>query len=659
MSSLKADSVDFTEFKLEEDGTTSLLVKKGEDTKATFNVNGILYDNTSTDITADNVQSAITELDTAVKQSVQSSGGGRTSGTYVFNDSTSDADPTSGQFSLNNVTPASVTKLFLNNLENENDSNLRALFTAQTGRTQVYIQKSNDCAIYALYDAQGMNTGDSDYLKINNLEYVTGVGFTPVNGDIYTVMITRKRGFVLAGKDVPALPLDDTGDHKVIYDSATQSVSWEVDAGGTGTPGGSNTEIQYNDSGSLEGLSTLTTDGTHLTMDGGNIKLNNSDDLVMGDSSNYFLQHTGTQLLGTNTTGPYLHVNSGTSADDNVTYQLGTSTDAVRFRVINAASHELLRAPASGEVTSYNRIMERTTATELNNGSDMTYPAFTIVGGVIVRDCASAARNDLFDTAANIVTALKDPLIGRAFKVIIENASSDPAETITMTTNTGLTLFGGVDIPQGKSREFLFRCTNAVALSEAFDVYDLTGALSSDALPPTYSQDSTTVTLNASGKLDLDDDAEIRVGTGDDLKISHAAGTTLFENNSTVLKFSNSASFHRIENIIGTSMLEQFQIRDSGDDLKFAVWGSGLTNCRYVMNIAGGDYEDSPIARVDVAQSTFTDSGTSVSGTALLYPVVRIRQQTLAATNNNVTTNEAASLYIDNAVGGRSKTNNS
>lgn len=40
------------------------------------------------------------------------------------------------------------------------------------------------------------------------------------------------------------------------------------EGGGAGTPGGSDTQIQYNDGGSFAGLSTLTTDGTNITLSG-------------------------------------------------------------------------------------------------------------------------------------------------------------------------------------------------------------------------------------------------------------------------------------------------------------------------------------------------------------------------------------------------------
>lgn len=67
---------------------------------------------------------------------------------------------------------------------------------------------------------------------------------------------------------VVAMPIGEfttpTDGHVVAYNATNDEFELVAQSGG-GTPGGSNTEIQYNNAGSFGGLSTLTTDGTDLT----------------------------------------------------------------------------------------------------------------------------------------------------------------------------------------------------------------------------------------------------------------------------------------------------------------------------------------------------------------------------------------------------------
>jgi cytoskeletal protein CcmA (bactofilin family) len=53
-----------------------------------------------------------------------------------------------------------------------------------------------------------------------------------------------------------------------VLTSTGSGVAWENATGGSGSPGGSNTQIQFNNSGSFGGSSNLTFDGTNLTLAG-------------------------------------------------------------------------------------------------------------------------------------------------------------------------------------------------------------------------------------------------------------------------------------------------------------------------------------------------------------------------------------------------------
>jgi hypothetical protein len=79
--------------------------------------------------------------------------------------------------------------------------------------------------------------------------------------------------------------------------------------------------------------------------------------------------------------------------------------------------------------------------------------------GLILRDPNGAGRADLFPTAANLLTAVPGAIVGTSFIVTIRN-TADAAETITMTTNTGLTLSGTMTIAQNEQKSFLVTFTN-------------------------------------------------------------------------------------------------------------------------------------------------------------------------------------------------------
>lgn len=111
-----------------------------------------------------------------------------------------------------------------------------------------------------------------------------------------------------------------------------------------------------------------------------------------------------------------------------------------------------------------------TTATVEATAGAVTYTAAVIKGGIILRDPNGAGRADLFPTAANLVAALPSCPVGTTFRVLIRN-TADAAETITMTTNTGLTLSGTMTIAQNQQRQFIVRLTNVTSGAEAVTIY--------------------------------------------------------------------------------------------------------------------------------------------------------------------------------------------
>jgi hypothetical protein len=90
----------------------------------------------------------------------------------------------------------------------------------------------------------------------------------------------------------------------------------------------------------------------------------------------------------------------------------------------------------------------------VSTAAAVTFSAAEVLGFLILRDPNGGARADLLPTAASLITAINGPYVGMAFEFIIRN-TADAAETITVTTNTGLTLSGTMTIAQNNSKRFL------------------------------------------------------------------------------------------------------------------------------------------------------------------------------------------------------------
>jgi len=102
----------------------------------------------------------------------------------------------------------------------------------------------------------------------------------------------------------------------------------------------------------------------------------------------------------------------------------------------------------------------------------VTYTVAEILSGLILRDALSSARADLLPTAAAIVAAINGCQVGTSFRTWIRNTGAG-AGSITLTTNTGLTLSGTVAIVFQQQKELLFVVTNVTPGSEAVTVYSL------------------------------------------------------------------------------------------------------------------------------------------------------------------------------------------
>lgn len=145
-----------------------------------------------------------------------------------------------------------------------------------------------------------------------------------------------------------------------------------------------------------------------------------------------------------------------------------------RAEVVEAADAEddLASVRLVGPAQPVTEGVKKATVTTDATAGARTYTAAEILGGLILRDPAGGARSDVTPTAALIVAALKNPVVGSSFEFTIRN-TADAAETITLTGGTGVTISGTATIAQNNSKRFQAVCTNVTASSEAVTVYSL------------------------------------------------------------------------------------------------------------------------------------------------------------------------------------------
>ena len=88
----------------------------------------------------------------------------------------------------------------------------------------------------------------------------------------------------------------------------------------------------------------------------------------------------------------------------------------------------------------------------------VTYTPAQFLGGLIIRDCAGAARSDTTPTAAAIIEGLttsgRPPVVGNAVEILIRNTSAG-AFAVTLLAGAGVILAGTMTVAQNESRRFL------------------------------------------------------------------------------------------------------------------------------------------------------------------------------------------------------------
>lgn len=102
--------------------------------------------------------------------------------------------------------------------------------------------------------------------------------------------------------------------------------------------------------------------------------------------------------------------------------------------------------------------------TAISTASAVTYTAAQINTGWIDRDCNGAGRADLMPTAAQLYTQFGSPEVNTTFQFIIKNTSG-AANSVTLTTNTGITLTGTMTVAQNNLKIFHMTFTSPTAVT--------------------------------------------------------------------------------------------------------------------------------------------------------------------------------------------------
>ena len=412
----------------------------------------------------------------------------------------------------------------------------------------------------------------------------------------------------------------------------TNDLTFVLFSKANGLPGGSNTQIQYNNNGSLAGASTFTTNGTNVTLGGGNLTIGDNDNLYVGFGNDLTIRHafgntdiissTGSfQIDNTNATGNTI-LSLGDNAATSVIIKNNSSTEVSRFYASG-------RTTFSGDSMVFGRTTKETTVTTITTAGNVTYNASQFWGGIVRRDPNGANRSDVTPTADAFFSGTLYIQVGSSYKFSIEN-TADAAETITLTANTGVTLVGSMTIRQGEIRQFLFRMDNIGSGTKAASIYDQgLSNVSSVSVGGSNTQmqynnngsfgglstlttDGTNFTLDG-GNMNINDGDLLRFGDGNDFTIQHSGSiATMLNTTGPFLLLNNTAT----------------------EDINFQMGTNNATASFNVKNLAGS-------AILDVE----ADSKVFITGTLDVSDVVNFNDTTAS------TSYTTGALIVDGGVG--------
>lgn len=415
--------------------------------------------------------------------------------------------------------------------------------------------------------------------------------------------------------------------------------------GGGGTPGGSNTQVQYNNSGAFGGITGATTNGTTLTLvapilgtpasgNGSNLTALNATQLTSGTVAaarggagtiNGLLKANGSGVVSQAvsstdyapaTSGSSILSGSGSGGFSNVTVGSGLSFAAGTLSATGGGSGTVTSITAGNAINlSTNPCVATCTISgtvTTNTQTGTTYAIASTDGGKVVTAANGSAQ------AYSIVQANTAGFTA-GYGPTVSNIGAGTV-TITAATSTfgnGLTTLA---VAPGQGAQFGSDSTNYPITLMSLPV------MAQDTVLGTFGSANYPVAQTVPSC--ANDGAHALVFAAHALacaSISGGSGTVTTLTAGTNITFSS-----------GATCTTTCTVNASGGGSTYTATFSG--NASGTPGVAG--------LTIAEATATLTDNNTAGSGTAALFTGHSIAAPTFAATNATVTTTEADTLYI-------------
>lgn len=388
---------------------------------------------------------------------------------------------------------------------------------------------------------------------------------------------------------------------------------------GSTIAGGIDTEMQFNNAGTLDGVSTFTTDGTNLTLNGGDMRLREADGLRFGDTDDLnVIRSVGNSYI-TNTSGDLIISNLG--ATDSIKTTLGSITDTTSYLIRDLGGNTLFEVKGDKQADFTGNL-------DVSGGIDIDADNASLTIGansdlIVVHDgtdtvCTSKTGNLVLDntntTGASVVRLGSDNVLT---SLQVRN-NSDTALFTVKGDGSGLLsghldVTGGIDIPLdnqplrlGIDSDFqiVHNGTNSLITSTTgnllIDNSNATGhtefKLGSDTDATSFSvvNDTGTIKMQVEGDgqvtmtgnlqvfqgIDITQDNQLlRLGSGSDLQLSHTGGDSFITSTTGDLIIANTNATGATINRLGSDDLNSnFEVTNSsgGSLLKITADGPAV-----------------------------------------------------------------------------------
>lgn len=247
-----------------------------------------------------------------------------------------------------------------------------------------------------------------------------GIGLSPGDGGHPTILKGPKTGNT-SGQTFLYLPNGPGTNGQVLQ---TNGAKGELSWGTSATVGGSDTQIQYNSSGSLAGLSTFTTDGTDVTITADNqINFRDTGSIINSSGSGILdLVATTIAITGTATVSESLNPDIGDGATlgsataewsdlylaDGATIQLGNDQDVVLTHVADTGLSLESKTALTNTVIETLNLTHTTSGTPAAGiGADLAFTVETGIGNNEKGMILEALTTDVTSTSENFDFVVK------------------------------------------------------------------------------------------------------------------------------------------------------------------------------------------------------------------------------------------------------------